>query len=215
MEIFTHALTDTLKFVISMISILNPLGALPVFLLLTRNFSIEEIRKISKNCTITIFITLALSLLLGAHILSFFGISVLTFRVAGGILIASMALNMLRGENSSVKINQDELDRQSQIKEIGIVPLAIPLLAGPGSISTSIIHAENCTTPGQWISTFLGLIFLCAVVWLILTNSRKIRERIGRVGLNIMTRIMGLILLAVAIESITSGLKNILPGLAG
>ncbi len=205
--------TESIKFFVALISIINPLGALPIFLFLTRSFAAEEIQKISTNCAITIFITMLLSVTLGSYILGFFGISVISFRVAGGILIAMMALNMLRAEQSSVKMNQEELDRQSQIKELGIVPLAIPLLAGPGAISTSIIYAAEFSSFYHWVTALVTLMLVSLITWLTLTYSRKIREHMGRIGLNIMTRIMGLILLSAAVETLSNGLKQMFPGL--
>lgn len=208
---FVELITDSTKFFISMISILNPIGALPLFITLTRSYSQEEIHKVATNCSYAIFITLVVSLVGGSYILHFFGISILSFRLAGGILISMTALSMLKAQQSPEKLNQEEMDRQTQIKEIGIVPLAIPMLAGPGSISTCIIHSEKLHTFFGWFSTLLSLSIMSLIIFFILINGRKIREKIGRISLNVMTRIMGLILLAVAVEYISGGLKGIFP----
>ncbi|MDH4468445.1 MAG: MarC family protein [Bacteriovoracaceae bacterium] len=209
LSLFTFAT----KFFISLLSILNPLGALPVFISLTSKYSKEEIDNISMRCGIAIFITLMLSLICGKFILGYFGISLVSFRVAGGILIALSAMSMIRAEQSPTNINQSELDRQSQIKELGVVPLAIPLLAGPGSISTCIIQSEKFDHWYEWGTSFVALFLLSMLVFYILSSSRKIRERIGRTGMNVLTRIMGMILLAVAIEYIVAGLKGLFPAL--
>jgi multiple antibiotic resistance protein len=201
------------KFFISLLSILNPLGALPVFISLTSKYSAEEVNNISMRCAIAIFITLVLSLICGKYILGYFGISLVSFRVAGGILIALSAMSMIRAEQSPTNINQSELDRQSQIKELGVVPLAIPLLAGPGSISTCIIQSERFDHWYEWGASFLAIFLLSVLVFYILASSRKIRERVGRTGMNVMTRIMGMILLAVSIEYIVAGLKGLFPAL--
>lgn len=204
-------ISESAKFFISMISILNPIGALPLFITLTRHYSQEEIQKVAFNCATAILITLFVSLFLGTQILHFFGISITSFRLAGGILISTTALSMLRAQQSPEKLNQEEVDRQTQIKEIGIVPLAIPMLAGPGSISTCIIFAEKISAWSQWFGISISVFILSTCIYFLLTYSRKIRERIGRISLNVMTRIMGLILLAVAVEYISAGLKGIFP----
>ena len=121
------------------------------------------------------------------------------------------AISMLKAQQSAEKINQEEVDRQTQIKEIGIVPLAIPMLAGPGSISTCIMYSEKLSNVFEWTGIVFAVALMTTLIFLILANSRKIREKIGRISLNVMTRIMGLILLAVAVEYMSSGLKGLFP----
>lgn len=203
------SLAIALKYFISILSIVNPLGAIPAFLTITRSFSQDEIAKISSSCAISVFVTLLVSSLLGEKILDFFGIHIHSFRIGGGIIIAMSALNMLRAQDVQSKITQDEIDRQSQIKEIGIVPLAIPLLAGPGAITTSIIQSNGFISGLDWLLAIVALFIIGSLVKLILTLSRGIRDRLGRVFLNVMTRIFGLILLAISIEHITIGIKDI------
>ncbi len=205
MEIFN----DSVKFFISVISILNPIGAIPIFMGLTRYYSQEDVSRIATNCAFAVFVTLFLSGLLGDEVLKFFGIQLASFRVGGGILIAFMALSMLRGEKTDIKISQDEIERQAQIREIGIVPLAIPMLAGPGSISNVIIQADYFITFYHWVGAVICLALIAIILKLILTFSRTIRDKIGQIAINVSTRIFGLILMAVAIEHITKGIKVI------
>lgn len=204
-------LTEIAKFFISMISILNPIGALPLFITLTRQYSQEEIKRVAINCSYAIAATLLISLIFGKYILVFFGISITSFKLAGGVLVSMTAISMLKAQQSAEKINQEEVDRQTQIKEIGIVPLAIPMLAGPGSISTCIMYSEKLNSAVVWTGIIIAIGVMTIIVFLILANSRKIREKIGRISLNVMTRIMGLILLAVAVEYMSSGLKGLFP----
>ena len=204
-------LTEIAKFFISMISILNPIGALPLFITLTRHYSQEEIKKVAINCAYAIAVTLLISLVFGKYILSFFGISITSFKLAGGVLVSMTAISMLKAQQSAEKINQEEVDRQTQIEEIGIVPLAIPMLAGPGSISTCIMYSEKLSNVFEWTGIVFAVALMTTLIFLILANSRKIREKIGRISLNVMTRIMGLILLAVAVEYMSSGLKGLFP----
>lgn len=179
------------------------------FLTSTKIYSTEEIAKISTICAVTVVVTLAISTVLGDEILGFFGIQIASFRVGGGILIGLSALSMLKGEPAPIKMSQEEIDRQSQMQELSIVPLAIPLLAGPGTIVTCIIQAESFQTTTQWASAFFVMAVIGILIKLILTFSRKIRERLGRVTLNVMTRVSGIILMAVSIEHISRGVKQI------
>jgi multiple antibiotic resistance protein len=108
-------------------------------------------------------------------------------------------------------MNTEEINSLDFEREIGIIPLAIPLLSGPGTISTSIIHAKNFTTSTHWIAAVIMVILVGFLIKIILSYSEIIGEKLGQIGLNVMTRIMGLILLSMAIEMIASGIKEIMP----
>lgn len=205
---------EIMKLGISLISILNPLGAIPTFLSLTKNYSPQEIRKIATSCSIAVVITIVVSMALGAPILGFFGIGLASFRIGGGILVATMALSMLNATRSNVKLSEQEMKDKADIGEIGIVPLAIPLLAGPGTISTCIIHAEHLHTSTQWVGAMLVSVLIGVAIHFILTFARPIGSKMGTVGLNVLTRIMGLLLMARAIEFIVGGVKELFPQLA-
>lgn len=210
-----QTLSDTLKFGITLISILNPIGVIPIFLTLTNRYSDSKIKLVARSCAITVAITILISLVLGQKILSFFGISIASFTIGGGFLIFTMAFSMIRAQQSHTKMNPDEIDDAEETAEIGIVPLAIPLLSGPGTISTSIIQAKNFNDAGHWLGATIVTIAVGIIVLLILRNSRAIGKRLGRIGLNVMTRVMGLILLSISIEMIVAGIKDILPILKG
>lgn len=207
--------SDTLKFGLALISILNPIGVIPVFLTLTSRYSDHKIKLVARSCAVTVAVTILTSLLLGQKILGFFGISIASFTIGGGFLIFSMAFSMIRAQQTQAKMNQEEIDDAEETAEIGIVPLAIPLLSGPGTISTSIIQAKNFSDFSHWIGAVIIVIIVGLIVNLILRNSRAIGKRLGRIGLNVMTRVMGLILLSISIEMIVAGVKEILPVLKG
>jgi len=200
---------DAVNFFVTMISILNPLGAIPTFITLTQPYSKEEIGKISTNCSIAVFCTILLSTFLGEKILAFFGIQISSFRVGGGIVIAMTALSMLKAEGNKYKITQEEIDRQSRVREIGIVPLAIPLLAGPGTMTTAIIQSSNIHGLVSWVGIVLATAVVALIVKVVFSLSKEIRKKLGRVSLNVMTRVFGLILLAISIEHITQGLMQL------
>jgi len=206
-----QVLEDTLKFAITLISILNPIGIIPIFINLTRNSSETQVKKISHSCSIAVVVTIIVSLVIGQGVLGFFGISIASFTIGGGLLLSSMAFSMIQAQSSNAKINEEEIHQMEDIRELGIVPLAIPLLSGPGAISTAIIHSKGFETSYDWIGAIFVVLVTGFIIKLILTSSRKIGERLGTIGLNVMTRIMGIILLAISIEMIVGGIKEILP----
>jgi multiple antibiotic resistance protein len=204
-------LNDILKFAITLISIINPIGVIPIFINLTSRLSDESVKAISASCALTVGITIILSLILGQQILGFFGISIASFTLGGGILLSSMAFSMIRAEQSNAKMNEKEIEVTEAAREIGVVPLAIPLLAGPGAISTSIIQANTFTTGTHWVGALIVVVLISLALHLILRSSRYIGKKLGTIGLNVMTRIMGIILLAISIELIVRGLLQIAP----
>ncbi|EQC46074.1 MarC family protein [Bacteriovorax sp. Seq25_V] len=198
------------QFFIAMLSILNPIGAIPVYISMTEDLSRPQRKSMTRACSIAVFITITVSLLLGSDILKFFGISIPSFTVGGGVLLFTMALSMIQAKNVEAKMNTQEIT-ESSLREIGIVPLAIPLLSGPGTISTSIIYSKNFHSTFEWIAGIALMAVLSTCVYFVLINADKIRERLGDLGVNVMTRIMGLILLAMSVEMMVGGLKKMIP----
>ncbi len=209
------ALTDVLKFFITLISIVNPIGAIPVFLGFVRNHNSINVKKLANHTASAVTITILISLICGQAVLNFFGISVASFTIGGGILLTTTAFSMISGQQSNSKINNDEIRSIDFEREIGIIPLAIPLLSGPGAISTSIIHAKNFTSSIHWIAGIVMVLVVGFIIKIILSYADKIGEKLGQIGLNVMTRIMGLILLSMSIEMIAYGIKEIMPILKG
>ncbi|MBC7428832.1 MAG: NAAT family transporter [Bacteriovorax sp.] len=209
------AMSDILKFSITLISIINPLGALPVFLGYTKHHKNLNKTNVINTCSVAVGVTILVSLVCGQALLNFFGISVASFTIGGGLLLFTIAFSMISGHQSTTKINSEEIKSLDFEREIAIIPLAIPLLSGPGAISTSIIHAKNFTTPTHWIGGLVVVILISLIIKITLSYAEKIGEKLGQIGLNVMTRIMGLILLSMSIEMIAFGIKEILPALKG
>jgi multiple antibiotic resistance protein len=207
-------ISEALKFSLAMISVLNPLGAIPIFLSMTKTATKKDIKSIAQNCALTVFITLTISLFIGENILAFFSISISSFKVGGGILIGIMGLSMLKAERAPTKMNDEEATDKNMQKELGVVPLAIPLLSGPGAISSCIIYAEKVQGVAIWGALIFSLLIISFIIFLILLNSRLIKKTLGSIGLNVLTRIMGLILMALAVEFVVSGVKLLFPVLA-
>lgn len=208
-----YSFADTLKFAITIFSILNPLGALPMFLTLTAGRSHKGINHISTTCALTVFITALVSLFLGEKLLGVFGISIPSFRIGGGVLLATMAFSMIYAKQQQSKLSKEEIALQESEDTIGIVPLAIPLLAGPGTISTTIVYASGFSSLWHWVGAVVALALISLAIKYILLFSEQIGKRIGTIGLNVLTRIMGIITMAIAIEFIATGLKQFFPNL--
>lgn len=208
---------EYLKFFIGLIAILNPIGVIPVFINLTQQQTSEERALTARTAAMSVGIVLLIGLLAGEYILNVFGISIASFRVGGGILILLMAISMMNATMSPARQTPEEA-RDAVLKDqVAVVPLAIPLVAGPGAISTVIVYA-NRASQNELLHLFvlaIGVIVVAVVVWLIFRLAQPLSERLGRTGINVITRIMGLIMAAIGVEFMASGLKGLFPVLAG
>lgn len=204
-----------IKIFIGLLAILNPLGVMPLFISMTADESTRQRRKTIDMVAIGVTIILLVSLFVGEHLLSLFGITIDSFRVGGGILVLLMAIAMLHAKTSLVKQTDKEADESIEKESVAIVPLAMPLLAGPGAISTVILTAHKAQSFAHYMVIALIIVLLAAVVWAVLRLAPWIESHIGSTGINVFTRIMGLILTAIAIEFIAAGIKGMFPVLAG
>ena len=203
-----------IKPLITLLAIVNPIGVVPFFIHFTRNFTPAQRRKTARVAAITAFLVIAISALLGLQILEFFGISLASFQVGGGLLLLMSAIQMLNAQPAESKASDvDEgASRADAGASIAVVPLTIPLLTGPASISTVVIYAEK--TANVWQLAVLvgyGLIIGLAT-WLSLSAAGKIGKVLGQTGINVMTRLMGLLLAALSIEMMSDGLLKLFPG---
>ncbi len=202
-----------IKTLIGLIAIVNPLGAIPIFLALTQDKNEQDIKVIPKITSTTVFVVLFLVVWAGDTILNIFGINIAAFQAGGGLLILLMAISMMHAKTSDAKHTDEEAQEAQDKETIAVVPLAIPLLAGPGAISLVIINTNQLSgTSGKFILSAIVLI-VSFVIWSSLRLAEPIGKKLGITGLNIATRIMGLILAGIAVQMITAGLKILLPGL--
>ncbi len=197
---------------VSMFSIVNPFLAIPTFVDLTGSMPLGARRKIATQASVAVFIILAVSYFTGQGLLAFFGISVPSLRVAGGLVILALAWSMLNARISETKQTPEEVAEGAGRSAIGVVPIAMPLLAGPGAISLMIIAAGDADGAWSRISAIAAAAVISVLIWIILLAAVSIARGLGRTGMNVATRFMGLILAAMAIEFITSGLGTIFPG---
>ncbi|HTP66143.1 MAG TPA: MarC family protein [Geobacteraceae bacterium] len=203
--------SEYMKIFTALIAILNPWGVLPMFLAVTGDSSPEERKHIAWTIGLSVASVLTLSALAGELLLSFFGISVASFQVGGSILLLLMAIGMMYGKRKE----GESAESLAEMDSIAVVPLSVPLLAGPGSISTVIIYA-NLSSSWLHKALIIGCVLLAALItWLILRAATRLGSFIGALGLNIASRLMGLLLAAIAVEFFSRGIVKLLPGLAG
>jgi multiple antibiotic resistance protein len=201
------------RFLTTLIVILDPLAAVPLFLGLTHGLSTEQRTRAAALTVFTVLSALVAAALFGDTLLRVIGTSLASFRVGGGIVLLLMALAMLRGQPEPVSSNTTEAVREQE--SVAVVPLGIPLLAGPGAISTVIIEMDRSTTPLHLPLVILCIVAISGVLWLTLRLAVPIGARLGRLGLNILHRLLGLLLSAIAVEIMANGLIVLFPALAG
>ncbi|MFZ5774153.1 MAG: YchE family NAAT transporter [Thermodesulfobacteriota bacterium] len=206
-------LSEYFKFMITLFAIVNPIGAIPIYISLTDGYPPEDRAKIVRITPTAVVAILLVALFSGEFILRFFGISIGSFRVGGGILLLLMATSMLQARTSRAAHTRVEAEETADRETIAVVPLAIPLLAGPGAISTVIVYAYRAKEPLTFLLTSAGIGLIGLTIFLSLLAAPHIAARLGRTGINIVTRIMGLILAAIAVEFITLGIKGLFPEL--
>jgi multiple antibiotic resistance protein len=207
--------TEYTRLFTALLVIVDPFMAVPILLSLTPDYATAERQRVVRVATLTVVAVLVIAALSGETLLRWMGTSLGSFRVGGGIVLFLMALAMLQAEVSRVRATPQETRGSSGTASVAIVPLAIPLLAGPGAISTVIIGMHRSDAPFHWLGV-IGVILLVSIaLWLVLRAAEPIARRLGNTGLNILNRVFGLILAAIAVEVIANGLRQLFPVLAG
>ncbi|MBP6898450.1 MAG: MarC family protein [Burkholderiaceae bacterium] len=204
---------DLLKPLIALLAIVNPIGAVPFFLAFTQDLPPEQRLRTRRVASFAAFCVIAVSGLAGLQIIGFFGISIASFQVGGGMLLLMSALHMLNAQPAESR--PDDIDEGRDKADAGasvaVVPLTIPLLTGPATISTMVIYAEK--TRHFWEHAVLvgyGVVIGLAT-YAAFAASGRIAQVLGRTGINVMTRLMGLILAAMAVELLADGLVKLFP----
>ncbi len=210
--------TEIIKIILAFMVLINPFSALTLFLDLTRGYSMINRRKVARIACLTIFITISFFTIAGETLLKALGISIGSFQLAGGILVFLIAINMMNGEGNPVKPDQENFDVDHvqdapPTTAAAVVPLAIPMMIGPGGISTVIIYSSQVSGILQVSAIIIAGLLISLFCYLALMAAGRISRLLGDTGLNIMSRIMGMLLAAVAIEIIVSGLRTLFPNL--
>jgi multiple antibiotic resistance protein len=207
------SLQEYLRFTVTLLAVLDPFLAVPIFLSVTAGRDPRSRNWLVNAVTLTVFLVLAGAAIFGEGLLRIVGASLPAFQVGGGLVLLLMALSMLNAEAGQIRQTPAEAEELESGERFSVVPLAVPLLAGPGSISTSIIAGQ--AGGAAHLGAILGCIALVTFVqWIVLRAADRVGARMGTTGLNIATRLLGLLLAALAIEMMATGLKALLPGLA-
>lgn len=210
---------ETLKPLIALLAIVNPLAVVPFFIHYTEGFSAMQKRRTVSVAAFTAFCVIAACALLGLQILSFFNISLASFQVGGGMLLLISSLNMLNAHPAEAKPHTQELEdaagKAAQGEGIAVVPLTIPLLTGPAAMSTVVIYADRAQNFWQHAALLGYGVVVAGATALCFSLADPISRVLGRTGINVMTRLMGLILAALAVEVMANGLMGLFPALRG
>jgi multiple antibiotic resistance protein len=199
---------------VALFAIVNPIGNLPVFISATNQWSKRDKAHTANIVGITVFTVLAITTFFGNDILDFFSISIPSFQVGGGILILLMSINMMHGKQSHTRQTPEEAQTMADKSAIAIVPLSIPIYAGPGAISSVIITADKSVNFIHQTSLLIPIAVVSLLVWVTLRLSSNITQWLGTIGINIITRLMGLILAAMSVEFIAHGITGLFPSIA-
>jgi multiple antibiotic resistance protein len=198
----------------SLIVIVNPLLVTSVFITLTSNATAQAKRAIIRKTTIIAFLVLLIFGISGTLIFRFFSITIGAFQIAGGIILFSVAMGMLHASASRTKQTPEEMDEAMNREDIAVVPLAIPMVTGPGAITTVIVLSGEARALPSMAVLFMAIVVVMAIVFAMLRNAARIQKYLGPSGLNITTRLMGLVLAAVAVQFVIRGVGSVLPELA-
>ena len=208
-------MTIDIKPLVTLLAIVNPLAIVPFYIHYTQNFSREQRHRTIWISSFSAFVVIATSALLGVQILEFFSISLASFQVGGGLLLLISAMNMLNAQPAEAKPTTHEMEDGAEKAAMGasiaVVPLTIPLLTGPATMSTVVIYADKAKTflPLMTLVGYGMVVGLATALCFAL--ARPIARVLGKTGINVMTRLMGLILAALAVEVMAGGLHILFP----
>ena len=204
-------MTDALSFGLlcftSFFTLINPLSTMPVFMTMTTELSVAERNRTAKKAVIVALITIIIFALSGQLLFKFFGISVNSFRIVGGVIFFIMGMDMLQARLGQVKIKDSEV--KAYVNDISVTPLAIPMICGPGAITNSIVLMEDAVSLTRKIVLFGVLVVVLYITYIVFYSSSRIIKILGQTGINVMMRLMGLIVMVIAVEFFFSGLKPI------
>jgi multiple antibiotic resistance protein len=204
---------ETVKFLVAMIIMMNPLGSLSIFLQLTHQSHTHHQRKIAIRCGISMIVIMVITIWFGSQFLDLLGITISSFRFAGGIILLLTGLSMLQSKESPINHTPEDDVAAEERSSIAVVPLALPIIIGPGAISTLIIASNDYLQPllKLWLSVLC--IFLAVGMGVILYFSGAIARFVGESVIKVITRIMGMIIMAIAVGMLANGLAGLIPAL--
>ncbi|MFY2826465.1 MarC family protein [Ruegeria sp. MALMAid1280] len=216
-ELFDQAVF--LKFLAALLAIFNPLYGIPIFLSMTEGYSTSERKRVALIVTGTVVVVALIAVLVGEEVLAIFGIDIPSFRIAGGLIILGVGMSMLNASDRPQGDQQAVEEGGKKKSNIAVVPLAIPLTIGPGTIATTIVFAHTLSDGAEIVTLGSAVLIACAIVGLGLLFADPISRFFGPTMINVITRVMAIILVAVAVEMVLTGTFNAIdaryPGLIG
>lgn len=192
----------------SFFTLINPFGTMPIFMTMTAELDFQQRTRTAKKASIVSFITIIFFAFSGQILFNFFGISVNSFRIVGGVIFFLMGMDMLQARLGKVKVKDSEV--KSYVDDISITPLSIPMICGPGALTNAIVMMEDANSVEKKIVLIITVLLVMFLTFLILYSSSKIIKFLGQTGINVMMRLMGLIVMVIAVEFFFAGLKPIL-----
>ena len=193
--------------------VVDPFAALPIFIGITRGETPERRRKLAWRAALAAYATLVLFSLAGGLIFQMFGISLAAFKIAGGLMLLIMSFDMMRAQPSRTRSTAEEQEESAEKEDVAIVPMAIPVLAGPGAIATCMVLMSRAAwQPVRTVLVLAAITLTAGLTWLVLRSAASAQRFLSRTALHVLERVMGLLLAAVAIEFVISGLKEVWPG---
>jgi multiple antibiotic resistance protein len=193
----------------SLLAIVNPLSAVPLYVTATSDLNSRQRASTLRIAVATGIIALVAFGLAGTYILRFFGITTYAFRIAGGLIFLGIGSDMLQARQSRDRTSRGEQEATEQKSDVGIIPLGIPTLAGPGSITTVITLTAQADNRMQLVGLYSAIIAVMLVSWLVLAVAPFIVKRVGRTGMSVMTRLMGLLLMVIGVQFIIEGVRTV------
>ena len=193
--------------VTSFFTLINPLGVMPIFMTITGDLNAEQRKKTARKATIVSFVTLVAFAFSGQLLFQFFGISVNSLKIVGGVIFFIMGQDMLQARISKIKVSDSEITEY--VNDVSITPLAIPLICGPGAITNGIVLMEEAGSIESKLILVGAILITCFLTYIILWSSTRIIKFLGDTGNKILMRLMGLIVMVIAVEFFFSGLRPI------
>ncbi|MDX1272702.1 MarC family protein [Bizionia paragorgiae] len=204
-------MTDLLSFALlsftSFFTLINPLGTMTIFMTMTKDLDSAHRTQTAKKASLVAFITIVIFAFSGQLLFNFFGISVNSFRIVGGVIFFLMGMDMLQARLGTVKVNPKEV--KNYVSDISVTPLAIPMICGPGALTNAIVMMEDAHTIELKGVLIASIIVVMLLTFVILYSSSRIIKLLGETGNNVMMRLMGLIVMVIAVEFFFAGLKPI------
>jgi multiple antibiotic resistance protein len=191
----------------SVLFIVDPIAVVPTYLVITQDESPEERRRTARRACIAMTLLLMVFAATGTMVFRAFGITLPAFRTAGGLILWFVAMDMLHGERRTQE-GRDEVAEGQAKEDVAITPLAIPMLAGPGAISTAIVVAGQARGPWETVAVYGAIVLTGGISFVSLRLGESLLQRLGKTGIRVVTRIMGLILAAVAVQFVFSGVRE-------